>query len=687
MVLLICGWREVSVERTPFGQYRLINLLGRGGMGEVWRAYDTVTDRIVALKVLPAHFAADWTFQQRFRREAHAAAQLNDPHVVPIHTYGEIDGRLFVDMRLIEGRDLAAVLASGSMSPSRAVHIVEQVAHAVHAAHKIGLVHRDIKPSNILLDENDFAYLIDFGIARVVGEAGLTGTDAVVGTLRYMAPERFSVGQPDARSDIYALACVLYECLTGGAPFPGDSIEQQVAGHLSAPPPRPSDCGAPPAFDAVIATGMAKNPDQRYATPVDMARAARDAITVPLRVPDPNVQSHTAGASSRTQVASWPSEPTQRAQKPLHPDPSQHMVGNRKRAKRSWVVAAVIAVVVVLVGPSVYLLRTHASTTASTQTTAAAPPPPAPSGAVTPSGGVAPAPSGPPTIAASIRVGNGAFGVAVDSAGHTAYVANTGSNSVSVVDTVRHTVTATTAVGRHPVGVAVDPSTRTVYVTNYDDSSVSVIDIASNTVIASVGVGSHPGGVVVDPDARIAYATNGDNSSVSVIDVTTHTVTATVPTGKGPSRVAIDRNAHRLFVTTADPTVTVIDTTNRTVIGSVALRGRPAGIAIDNASHTAYIASGDDASVSFVDTITLGVTASVPVGQRPAGVAVDPPTNTVYVANYSGGSVSVIDTTRHIVTGILAVGNNPLAVTVDPTTHFAYVTSDVNHGSVTVIER
>ncbi|WP_082970237.1 serine/threonine-protein kinase [Mycobacterium sp. E2989] len=670
------------MEGTPFGRYRLINLLGRGGMGEVWRAYDTVTDRIVALKVLPAHFAADKTFQQRFRREAHSAARLNNPHVVPIHTYGEIDGRLFVDMRLIEGRDLATVLASsGSMPPSRAVHIVEQVAHAVYAAHKIGLVHRDIKPSNILLDENDFAYLIDFGIARVLGETGLTGTDAVVGTLRYMAPERFKVGEADARSDIYALACVLYECLTGGAPFPGDSIEQQLAGHLSAPPPRPSDSGAPPAFDAVIATGMAKDPAQRYATSVDMARAARDAITVPLHARDPNVPSDNVTAPTR--VASWPSEPTQQAQK--------QVAGNRKRAKRSWAIAAaVIGGVLVLGGASLYLMRAHTSTAGSTQATrpaTAAPPPSAPSGGGTPTSGVTAVPSGPPTIATSVRVGNGAFGVAVDSAGHTAYVANTGSNSVSLVDTGSRTVTATIAVGRHPVGVAVDPSTRTVYVTNYDDSSVSVIDTTNGTVVARIGVGSHPGGVVVDPDARIAYVTNGDSASVSVIDVTTHSVTGTVPTGKGPSRVAIDRDAHRLFVTTADPTVTVIDTTNRTVVGSVALRVHPAGIAIDTASHTAYIASGDDASVSFVDTISLGVTASVPVGQRPAGVAVDPPTNTAYVANYSGGSVSVVDTTKRIVTGILAVGNNPLAIAVDPVTHFAYVSSDLNHGSLTVIER
>jgi serine/threonine-protein kinase len=683
MVLLIRGCREVSVEGTPFGQYRLINLLGRGGMGEVWRAYDTVTDRIVALKVLPAHFAADKTFQERFRREAHAAARLNDPHVVPIHTYGEIDGRLYVDMRLIEGRDLQTVLGASPMDPSRAVHIVEQVARAVHAAHKVGLVHRDIKPSNILLDENDFAYLIDFGIARVVGETGLTGT-GVIGTMRYMAPERFSKGEADARSDIYALACVLYECLTGGAPFPGDSMEQQLAGHLSVPPPRPSDSGVPQAFDPVIATGMAKAPGQRYATTVELARAARDAITVPLRAPNPNVQADTAVADGRTQPAPWPDDDTRRAPEPLHRGPSPDIVRRRKRVKKSWVVAAVVAVIAALGGAGVFLWHPHASTGGSATTTApppAATPPPASSGTVTP------APSGPPTVAGSIRVGNGAFGVGVDADTHTAYVANTSANSVSVVDTTNRVVTATIAVGRHPVGVATDPSTRTVYVTNYDDSSVSVIDTVSGTVIASVGVGSHPGGVVVDRDARTAYVTNGENASVSVIDTTTHAVTGTVPTGKGPSRVAIDSPAHRLFVTTADPTVTVIDTTNRTVIGSVALRGHPAGIAIDPASHTAYIASGDDASLSFIDTMSLNATASVPVGQRPAGVAVDPPTNTVYVANYGGGSVSVIDTTKRVSTGVLAVGNNPLSIAVDPGTHFAYVTSDLNHGSVTVIER
>src|ERR1700758_1412815 len=265
-------------------------MLGRGGMGQVWRAYDSATERMVALKVLPEHLAADEAFVQRFRREAHAAARLNNPHVIPIHTYGEIDGRLYVDMRLIEGRDLQSVLADGPLDPARAVRIIEQVAKALHAAHKIGLVHRDVKPSNILLDEDDFAYLIDFGIARGADETRLTGTGSVIGSWHYMSPERLRAGQVDARSDIYALACVLYECLTGNTPYPGENFEQQITAHLIEPPPRPSstDPNMPVALDAVIATGMAKKPDDRYRTTVELANAAHDAITEPIPRPAPS---------------------------------------------------------------------------------------------------------------------------------------------------------------------------------------------------------------------------------------------------------------------------------------------------------------------------------------------------------------------------------------------------------------
>jgi serine/threonine protein kinase len=296
-------------DGTPFGRYRLLDLLGRGGMGEVWRAFDTVTERTVALKVLPTQFADDATYQERFRREARSAAGLDEPHVVPIYDFGEIDGRLYVTMRLIKGHDLHTILGQGRMEVARAVGIVGQVASALQAAHDIGLVHRDVKPSNILVGQDDFAYLIDFGIARAVGQTGLTSASGFVGTWAYMAPERVSSGQSDPRADVYALACVLYECLTGAPPFPGDSLEQQVGGHLAMPPPRASDRhrDIPPQLDAVVTKGMAKNPDERYGTTRELAQAAKSAITAPPTVP-PRVAPPTAQAPI---VNGYPQPPTQ----------------------------------------------------------------------------------------------------------------------------------------------------------------------------------------------------------------------------------------------------------------------------------------------------------------------------------------------------------------------------------------
>jgi serine/threonine protein kinase len=275
------------VDATPFGHYQLQKLIGRGGMGEVYRAYDTKTDRIVALKVLPHHLAEDATFQQRFRRESQAAAGLSDPHVVPIHGYGEIDGRLYLDMRLIEGRNLGTMLEEAEGKPlgaAFAVNVVEQVATALDAAHSAGLIHRDVKPSNILITERDFVYLIDFGLARTAGEKGLTTAGNTLGTLAYMAPERFEGAQIDPRADIYALTCVLYECITGQRPYPAESYEQQIKGHMVAPPPKPSTLDPKlSAFDDVIAKGMAKKPVKRYQTAGELAAAARRALETPVR--------------------------------------------------------------------------------------------------------------------------------------------------------------------------------------------------------------------------------------------------------------------------------------------------------------------------------------------------------------------------------------------------------------------
>ena len=274
------------------GPYRLDALLGRGGMGEVYRAYDTEHHRRVALKVLPAALSRDPHYRGRFRREAKLASGLTDPHVVPIHRYGEIDGQLFLDMRLVEGDDLEAVLRQeGRLAPDAAVRLVEQVASALDDAHREGLVHRDVKPSNVFLtrpgspEAPRFAYLGDFGIARTISgtaSAVLTATGTTVGTPDYMAPERFAGDAVDGRADVYALACLLHECLTGERPFVRDGLAALMHAHMFAPPPRPSaHQGVPAAFDAVVARGMAKDPAQRPATAGELAAQARAVLAAP----------------------------------------------------------------------------------------------------------------------------------------------------------------------------------------------------------------------------------------------------------------------------------------------------------------------------------------------------------------------------------------------------------------------
>ena len=250
-------------------------------MGEVYEAFDTGRHRLVAVKLLAEELARDPAYQERFRRESQAAARLAEPHVIPIHDWGVIEGVLFIDMRLVAGSDLRTILhRTGPLDPGRAVRLVEQIAAALAAAHADGLVHRDVKPANILVTDADFAYLADFGIAHTEGDSAITQVGMAVGSYIYMAPERFDSGPVTGRSDIYSLACVLYECLIGEAPFPGASMTALVKAHLSAPPPRASALhpGLPPAIDTVIATAMAKNPADRYASALDFTRAARSAL-------------------------------------------------------------------------------------------------------------------------------------------------------------------------------------------------------------------------------------------------------------------------------------------------------------------------------------------------------------------------------------------------------------------------
>ncbi|WP_043602528.1 serine/threonine-protein kinase [Nocardia otitidiscaviarum] len=325
----------VAGSRTGsrFGQYELRTLLGVGGMGEVYEAYDTVRDRVVALKLLDQELAKTPSYVERFRRESRTAARLQEPHVIPVHDWGEVDGVLYIDMRLVRGRDLKAWLrAEGPLSPDAAVSVVEQIAAALDAAHEGGLVHRDIKPANILLTNDMFAYLVDFGIAYTESDVQLTSTGSAIGSFAYMAPERFEQGDRHlgAAVDTYALACVLYESLTGEVPFAADSNLAAIRAHMMTPPPRPSARpGVPATFDQVITTGMAKDPARRYTSAGQLARAARAAL---LR----------AGSSDQTRTTAPPTAPTvvlptphpSPATRPHHPPADRHPAARRPADRR-----------------------------------------------------------------------------------------------------------------------------------------------------------------------------------------------------------------------------------------------------------------------------------------------------------------------------------------------------------------
>jgi outer membrane protein assembly factor BamB/serine/threonine protein kinase len=274
-----------DVEPEVFGPYRLDALIGRGGMGEVHRAYDTRRERFVALKRLLRELAADEQYRNRFQRESALAAKLNDPHIVPIHDYGDIDGQLFIDMRLVDGGDLADLIKRGPLSAARTVDVIAQVADALDAAHAQALVHRDVKPSNVLLvgteqAERGVAYLTDFGIARALDGPTVSRTTLGMGSAGYMAPERFTGDDWDERIDVYALACVLVECLVGHRPFQAESLPSVMHAHLVREPPRPTQerPDLPVALDDVVAHGMAKDPEARYPTAGALAEAARAAL-------------------------------------------------------------------------------------------------------------------------------------------------------------------------------------------------------------------------------------------------------------------------------------------------------------------------------------------------------------------------------------------------------------------------
>jgi tRNA A-37 threonylcarbamoyl transferase component Bud32 len=274
---------------TTVSGHRIVGLVGEGGTATVYEAMQISLDRVVALKVVAKRFGDEQSFRERFRRECYIQAKLDHPNIVPVHGAGESEYGLWLTMRLIRGPTLRELLMDGRLEPEKAIELLAPVAGAVDVAHGHGLVHRDITPQNILIDEREQPFLSDFGITKGRGDRSLTRTGQFVGTLDYVAPEQIRDEPSEAPTDTYALAAILFECLTGRVPFQKGSEAAVLYAHIEEEPPRASEIepSLPEAIDPVLERGLAKQPGNRFPTASDLIVAAEEALEPARPEPEP----------------------------------------------------------------------------------------------------------------------------------------------------------------------------------------------------------------------------------------------------------------------------------------------------------------------------------------------------------------------------------------------------------------
>jgi serine/threonine-protein kinase len=731
------------------GNYRLDQLLGVGGMGEVYQAYDTQRDRFIALKLLPEVFSDDPEYLKRFQRESHVAARLREPHVIPIHDFGEIDGRLFIDMRLVDGGDIRTMLDEhGPMAPQRVVNLLGQVAQALDAAHADDLVHRDIKPSNILVTPRDFVYVVDFGIARPMRgrQTSLTITGATIGTLDYMAPERFAGRAVDGRADIYSLACVLHECLTGKPPFEGEDLPSLMYAHLNGSPPQASTMveGVSRTMDTVIARGMAKDPGDRFPTATELVDAAGDALLVeepapawrravpppaarpqatvvdipetvtspapepePAEVAEPAVVAEPAEVAEAAAVAepagaSEPAGDRLSAGVPSGPAESVFLEGaggsgsappgeqpdQPGRRRRGVLVGGGIAAAVAVVALVLVFAWPGSGSPQKTRS----------------SGPSVPASLADPTVAKTITAGKSANSVQIAPNGKFAYVADADDDMITVLSTANDSVTEKIKIPQgSPQFVSFSPDSRTAYVSiyngaSYDDDSATVhliafVDTATSKVTGTVQVNNEkPGPTTTSPDGRYLYVpdhdmtmgfSNGDK--VDVIDTSTKQLTDSIVVPMNPHGLVFG-DGGKYFYTSDHMSgeVTVLSAQTNRIVKEIPVGETPHGEAISPDGKILAVTSWSGNEIFVVNTATDKVTARIPVGKNPQADVYATDGRHLYVVDAGSNTVSVIDTSDNRVTATVPTGKAPTSISVLPNGRQAYV-SDQGDGTVEVL--
>jgi DNA-binding beta-propeller fold protein YncE/tRNA A-37 threonylcarbamoyl transferase component Bud32 len=624
---------------------RVEGVIGRGEMGVVYRAEELALQRMVALKLIRPEHSQDARFRERFRRESRLAASIDHPNVIPILEAGDEDDVLFIMMRLVEGTDLRALIAAqGPLEPLRAARIVNQVGAALDAAHARGLVHRDVKPANVLLARRDHVYLTDFGLAKRADSGGeLTRAGSIVARAEYVAPEQITNQRVDARADVYALGCLLFEALTGEAPFARGKGVPALA-HLGAPPPsaverRPD---LPREFDEVVRRAMAQRPSERYPSAGDLGQGALVAAGALRRARRESVVA--TGEAALQAVGTGLPAPS-RSDESAEPvaDARADRARRRSRMLLRGVAVGFLAILAVgVVAALGALADLGPDPVARTPLKVGAAP-----GALAVGGGalwVANAadgtvsrigPASRKVTGAPIRVGPAPAALAVGAGA--VWVANSDDDTVSRIDPASGTVVGRPIdVGAQPLGVATGRGA--VWVVNSADDTVSRIDPISGRVVGRpIDVGDQPLGVAADRHA--VWVVNGRGDSLTRIGSRTTRADRTISLHFAPTAVAIGEGA--VWVVSADRgTLTPVTPGARRVLGR-AIRVGTSPVAVAVGDGAVWVADAAEGAVKKINPRTRAVVATTRVGRWPSGIAVAH--GAIWASNSIDGTVTPID--------------------------------------------
>jgi serine/threonine protein kinase/DNA-binding beta-propeller fold protein YncE len=665
---------------SVFAGYRLVEVAGQGGMGRVYRATQVALNRPVALKLIVPELADDPDFRARFKRESLLAASIDHPNVIPVYEAGEAEGHLFISMRWVDGTDLRSlILSEGRLAPERAVSIVQQVAGALDAAHRRGLVHRDVKPANVLVTRNgdEHAYLTDFGLTkRAASTTALTATGHFVGTPDYTPPEQIKGEHADARADVYALGCLLYHALTGHTPYPRDSEVAKMYAHLHEPPPSVVEAvpSTPSELDDVISRAMAKEPDDRYPSAGDLGHAARAALsgvapTQPERslatgqaapIPETAAAAPAEGSSglaptapARTEriapegvVATTPAGPSAAPAEAAAPSPPPQAVPppTDRPSRRRPLLLGAAGVLLLAVAAGVLALAGVFSGSSSHKGTSS-------------SGGAQ------PKAVATIPAGKGPDGIDVQ--GNSVWVSDADENTLTRIDArTNKRIGDPITVGRNPDGVAAEPGV--VWVANTDSGTVTRVETTKlgssgpqATGTSNIKVGSEPEGISLGK--QLVWVSNGGDDTQSRIDRASTTV-LNPPIGVGNKPIGVFVGPTAVWVANSlTPSVSRLDASTSKEIGPPLPAGKNSREVIE-ALGSVWVSSTDENTVTRFNPKTgKQIGNPIDVGDRPKEMA--PLAGSIWVVNEGSNSVTQIDAKEGRVLGVgIPVGSKPVGI-------------------------